>query len=367
MKLLGCGDIMLGEHPIMVGWGISREFAVGRELYPFAHVHELLAGADLVFGNLESALSPLPRGRSLSARECIGPAQGAELLRIAGFHALSVANNHIQQHGPKSLRMTLDLLGRAGLLAVGEAAEGGRRCRPVDLEIGGLPLRLLAYSLRPRQFFSEQPLYAEPDEESLLVDVRAGRDAGRTVVCSLHWGDEFVARPSPSQIQLGRRLIEAGATLVLGHHPHVLQGGEHWGDGYIAYSLGNFVFDMIWEERLRRTACLQALLAPQRVVEVDWIPIWIGDDFAPRIGRGAEQRKILHFLEDAAVRLRDQREGFENSGETESYLIEVRKELLRHRYASHRHFLRNLRRYELRIMAEIAGRAVLRRLGFLRD
>lgn len=375
IRLVAGGDVMLGEHPLTVGWGLGTRLRRVGAPYPFAHLRELMAGADLAVANLECSLADRPRGAPYDACQCLGPAAGVASLVAAGFRTVSVANNHVLQHGPDVFRATLAALRRAGVEPVGEAAgaaaepdAGHLRCRPVDREAGGVPLRLLAYSLRPRQHFTEPPLYAEPTAASLLADVRAGHAAGRTVVVSLHWGDEFVARPSPAQVALGRRLVDEGATLVLGHHPHVLQGWERRGDGLIAYSLGNLAFDMLWQEPLRRSALLEVRLAPGKVLDAVWHPLWIGADFQPRPAPPAEVAAITGFLARAAAELAARPEADAAAEAAEAaYRAEVARALQTHRRASHLFFARNLWRYRPRVLAAILDKAFLRRTGRLRD
>ena len=125
---------------------------------------------------------------------------------------------------------------------------------PVSITVAGVGLTFLGYSLRPRQYFTEEPLYAEGREDGILSDVRAARGESDVVIVSLHWGEEFIDRPSPDDVRLAHAIVDGGADLIIGHHPHVLRGVERRGRGWIVYSLGNFVCDMHWEEPLRETA-----------------------------------------------------------------------------------------------------------------
>jgi poly-gamma-glutamate synthesis protein (capsule biosynthesis protein) len=290
------------------------------------------------------------------------------LLKSAGFGVLSVANNHMQQHGRKVFRRCVELLAEKGLQAVGLAdPKNPRACVPVDCEMRGVSLRFLAYSLRPRQFFRTQPEYAEPTPESLLEDVRAGVSASRTVIVSLHWGDEFIERPAPEQIDLGRRLIDAGATLIIGHHPHVLQPIERRGSGLIAYSLGNLVFDMLWEERLRRSGLLRCHLGNGKVLRSDFLPLVIDDDFSPRPASPEEGAAILARLDAGARALKTVPDEVSAPAVAATYRAEVAQELRRHRMASSRHFARNLLRYDPLVLASILSKAAMRRVGMRHD
>ena len=364
--IVATGDIMLGEHPIMVGCGVCTSIERDPAFDPFAGLGPLLREADVVFGNLECALGPRPRGGPPDARECLGPPRGLDLLVRAGFNALSVANNHIEQHGAGVFRSTLAGLAASGIGAVGLAGGAAGRCRPVDVEAGGVPLRLLGWSLRPRQHFTRPPLYAEGTVDGMLADVRAGIAAGRLVIVSVHWGDEFVARPSRSQQELGRALVDAGASLVLGHHPHVLQGWERYGRGAIVYSLGNLVFDMPWLPELRRSGLFRCRLGADGVAECGWEPLLLDSRHRPRPAPPPEAAEIREFLREARRGLE------EGSGplavpDDEEYSDAVRRGLARNRRASHAHFLAQVWSYQPRVLAGIVGKFVRRRLGLLRD
>ncbi len=151
------------------------------------------------------------------------------------------------------------------------------RAHAVVATVHGLRVGFLGYSLRPRQYFTERPLYAEGSPEGIVADVRAVRPTCDILVVSLHWGDEFIDRPSPADVQLAHAIVDAGADLIVGHHPHVLRGVERYGRGWIVYSLGNFVCDMLWGEELRETAICECRLTSAGVEDVRLIPVRIND------------------------------------------------------------------------------------------
>jgi poly-gamma-glutamate synthesis protein (capsule biosynthesis protein) len=366
VKLVAGGDIMFGEHPIMVGRGTASAILRNSAYDPLECVREHFAGADLALANLESVLSDPPAGSTPAERECRGPARSLSSLLDSGLDALNLANNHIQQHGAAPFHQTVSTLEQAGFGLVGRAGGGTGSAIPWDTEINNVPLRVLGYSLRPRQHFTGQPLYAEGPEERILEDVAAGRKRGRTVVVSLHWGDEFVPRPSRDQVGLGRRILDAGAVLVLGHHPHVLQGWESYRGGAIVYSLGNLVFDMPWLESLRRTALFSCSLGPEGVEDVAWIPLRIGDDFRPAPPNAATAKEIVDFLAEAKDNL-ERNQGAWSAPAPEVYRAMVGSHETEQRLASQKYFLRNMFRYEPGVLASQIGKFLRRRLGLLHD
>ena len=195
--------------------------------YPFNGLAPRLRAADLLVGNLECVASPLgaPAIQALPLR-CSTPVLDA--LASAGFDVLSVANNHALDFGRDAFADSTRRIEAAGLAHIGSEAMNAQP-QPVHVErVAGLRLGLLAYYHPPAA------PYDDVQRALSLVDV---------LIVYNHWGREGQAEPMPQQRQLGHELIEAGVDLVVGTHAHVVQTIERYGEGLIAYGLGNFVFD----------------------------------------------------------------------------------------------------------------------------
>jgi gamma-polyglutamate biosynthesis protein CapA len=165
----------------------------------------------------------------------------------AGFDALSLANNHSGDYGLEALVDTFDLLEQAGIAVVGAGRTITEAQQMRVLDVNGLRVGILAANQIPPTSFSaadDRPGHLFPDVDTLAELVAEGRHHADVVLVSCHWGIEYASYPSAAQHRLGRALAEAGAALVIGHHPHVIQGLEIGAHSLIAYSLGNFVFDM---------------------------------------------------------------------------------------------------------------------------
>jgi poly-gamma-glutamate synthesis protein (capsule biosynthesis protein) len=219
-ELLFCGDTMLGDRVLKAD--------------PFRNVSSRIQRADLSFCNLETAL--LENGQAKQKRHVLAtPPENLEFLVKAGFDIANIANNHVLDQGEPASSRLIELLRSKDIEVLGLRESG--RAKPVLITRKGVKFGFLGYAdygFRA-QFMPLRPRIA-------IADVERLREHVDCVVVSMHWGFEFVEFPSPAQQRLARRLIDAGANIIVGHHPHVVQGIEEYRDGVIAYSLGNFQF-----------------------------------------------------------------------------------------------------------------------------
>jgi poly-gamma-glutamate capsule biosynthesis protein CapA/YwtB (metallophosphatase superfamily) len=254
------GDVMLGRG---VEEAVNRE-AGGDFKYPFRHVRSYLREADLAVGNLESPISD--RGAPIDKKYVFRvPSEAADGLVDAGFDVLSVANNHILDYGLIAAEDTGRLLADAGIQWGGLVPEGGRQ-EPVILPVRGVRVGFLFYcDLDPdscaKQFlqFPLRPPYAT--EETLTRDIDELESKADIVVVSIHWGIEDALRPEQRTVSLARMIIDRGADILIGHHPHAQQDVEFYKDGVIFYSVGNFVFEQGITPTTRRISRLYRVIA----------------------------------------------------------------------------------------------------------
>jgi poly-gamma-glutamate synthesis protein (capsule biosynthesis protein) len=277
----------------------------------YAPVADLLAAPDVTFANLETPIAP-DAAKDVRAFMFSAPQEAATALRGAGVDVVSVANNHVLDQGRAGFEETLRRLDGIGLKYVG-AGPAGHAAGPVRVEAAGLSLAFLGYTYALNQGGAPCPPRdgaapcLEPsilDRARAVEDVRAAAAEADAVVVSLHWGVEYAQQPRAEDVELAHRLADAGALVVLGHHPHVLQPIELYrrADGrtaVIAYSLGNFVSNQerryvhgVSPERTaapRDGALLRVALARRdygrgvQRVEVDgadWLALWTENDTA---------------------------------------------------------------------------------------
>jgi poly-gamma-glutamate capsule biosynthesis protein CapA/YwtB (metallophosphatase superfamily) len=212
----------------------------------FSDVIPIFEESDMVIGNLESPL--LLEGRPAPDKACLrGHPQWAGILKKAGIHIVALANNHIMDYGEEGLRATRDSLERCAIHYVGAGRNLAEANAPLFLESSGRRIAVLARSsveVKSRCYAQKDaPGAAFLDIDETCGSIARCRQQAELVILVVHWGMEDYNYPSPRQRALARRFFEAGARIVIGHHPHVVQGLERVGSGIVAYSLGNFLFD----------------------------------------------------------------------------------------------------------------------------
>jgi poly-gamma-glutamate synthesis protein (capsule biosynthesis protein) len=205
----------------------------------------VLAGADLGLANLEAPLVDGGQARFSTGVRLHSPPAVTGQLRDLGVGVVTLANNHMMDYGPAGLTATLERLRSEGVGAAGAGPTSAAAREPVVRVVKGQRVGILAAcdneggGATPRR-----PGVALVDPRALAAAVRRLRGETDYVVAAVHTGIEFSSYPEPYFVRLARRLVDAGAAVVLGHHPHVPQAVERYGPGLIAYSLGDFLFDL---------------------------------------------------------------------------------------------------------------------------
>jgi poly-gamma-glutamate capsule biosynthesis protein CapA/YwtB (metallophosphatase superfamily) len=240
LVLAAVGDVTLGDR-------VERELASAGARYPWLSVAPVLRSADIATANLEGAVST--RGSPAPGKEYTfrGPPSGlAAAARFAGLDVVSLANNHTLDFGVDAFADTLRAARRAGIETVGGGGDLDAARRPAVLVAGGIRIAFLGYSdVRPLGFTAASgvPGTAPALPELIVADVTRARRAADVVVVWFHWGEERETQPNAGQQELAAAAFNAGAAVVLGAHPHVLQPITRPGRGrLVAWSLGNFVF-----------------------------------------------------------------------------------------------------------------------------
>jgi poly-gamma-glutamate synthesis protein (capsule biosynthesis protein) len=258
------GDTSAAPPAPSVTLALLGDVMLGREVHPsdesFAYLKPFLASADVAVANLESPLTESPTQTESSYVLC-APPENAQYLVDAGFDLLALSNNHSLDCGVEGLNETQITLAEAGLGFIGP--DSGTVYRSIN----EISLAFLAFDATAARF----------DVETAIQAVRSAHQAGALVVVSIHWGAEYQAGASTSQKDLAEQLAVAGATLIWGHHPHVLQPSEWIADHktLVLYSLGNALFDQYGLDSTRQSALVLVSLNAYGVVQLKIVPFLI--------------------------------------------------------------------------------------------
>ena len=212
---------------------------------PFEFIEPSLASADVAVVNAEMAISD--RGSAIDKEFVFrAPPPAAERIAAAGIDVASLANNHARDYGPDALLDTVALLETAGVVALGAGADDAAAYGYRVLHAGNVRVAFVATSMVVPWTFPAGPdrpgiASARPTDRT-LESVRAAARAADVVIVVVHWGVERQTCPVAEQRDVAREFLDAGAEVVIGHHPHVLQPVEFDGGKLVAYSLGNFVW-----------------------------------------------------------------------------------------------------------------------------
>lgn len=299
IRLMFVGDINLGRC-------VAKEAILSADFtYPFHYVAEKLSAADIAIGSLDSTVSdqsdpePCPSSMNL-----IGPENMALGLEYAGFDVITTATNHIKDCGELGFRCnnmalfdTLTVLRSHGIQPTGAGRDVYEARKPAIIEVKGIRFAFLGINqIDERVWATPNEAGTAPLSEEWIAQVKMDiRDAKRqadVVVVLPQWGIEYAPQPEPYQRDWAREFINAGATLVVGNHPHIIQPVEEFENGAVFYALGNFVFDqkqdyrregVVLETSFRGSQLLSWKLHPISIDYFTYQPSWVSGDYAKEI------------------------------------------------------------------------------------
>ena len=285
VSMIAVGDLMLSRN-------VAAKIKKFKDFnYPFASTSAYLKSADFVFGNLESPITLGPIVPTGSFTFHADP--GAEAaLAAANFKVLSLANNHLPNYGAVGIADTIKYLNEAGIAYTGAGQNLVEASLPARLDFKGIKFAFLAYNdsdVVPPGYGAAagRAGTALMDITKMQAAVSAVKKQADLIIVSMHSGKEYTEGLTRSQTEFARAAVDAGAELVLGHHPHVTQRVEKYKDKYIFYSLGNFVFDQMWSEETRRGAAVKFYFNVAGLLRAEVQPMVIMDYARPVL---AEQK-----------------------------------------------------------------------------
>lgn len=290
------GDIMLG--------GTAKEiYQKNGYRYAFDQTRHLLHKSSIAFGNLEGPLAVWgltdPK-KTYSFRS--HPKKSADALAFAGFDVLALANNHALDYGVAGMLQTMDALDKQKIKHVGGGLDLNEARQAKYVNVDGKKVAFLSYSLTfPEEFWATEthPGVAFGHKEHVIEDVQNAKRYADAVLVSIHWGRESTTKLRPYQENIGRAAIDAGASIVIGHHPHILQAVEQYKHGVILYSLGNFAFGS-YSKRVHSSVVAQAHFKGSDLVKLRFWPIFVRNNdvlFQSKIFDEEQANEVVSHLQ----------------------------------------------------------------------
>ena len=268
IKFSFVGDISLGEHYFSFGHGPKKH---AEKNYLFKDVEQELNKADYVIANLEGPISDKGMDKNDPEKMVFraSPKIIEQLLK-ANINILNIANNHILQHGEDVFFDTIKLLEENNIGIIGKNKQPA-------LIVGGNSGEIAIFGCSDIEdnIYKHQNLYQKVDNEfyDLLSDAVVQHSQ---VMVIIHWGREDRHQPTERQIEIENKLKSIGVRVVVGHHPHIFYPIKYMPDFFCAYSLGNFIFDLTWDNKLIKTGVLNLQFNPSlEILSAEVVPVTI--------------------------------------------------------------------------------------------
>lgn len=344
---------MLGEQHLCYKFGVKSVIA-NKIDYFFNDINDIkniLKNADIVFGNLEAAISSYTINKGFESNFFL--VEPNNIKEIEDFNVISVANNHIMEHGEIAFLSTIDILLKNDIIPV------GCKNKIQILEKNGFRIAIMAYSCVD-DFILDCNYNKIKSEKKIIEEIRKIRNNCDLVILSLHWGCEYVPFPSPGQIKMGRKLIDCGADIILGHHAHVIQGYEFYKGKPIIYGLGNFVFDDVYIKRTRKSFIAKIVIDNDKNINVEIIPICCDTEYFPKIAEKKINREILDNISTIRkmIENKDISDYITIIGDYTNLNKKYRKEA---RIQMMSHFIKNIYRYPPDLIISFAKEYIVRK------
>jgi poly-gamma-glutamate synthesis protein (capsule biosynthesis protein) len=285
------GDVMLGRavrDQIVKKGSNNGAWATSK-------IANVFRNADLSFVNLESPFAPgSALGYSLVFR---ADPKHVTALTSAGIDVISFANNHSHNQGDLGIRTTLELLKPKKISVAGAGVNAATAYASTGLKAGDLPVAVLAYTYNEKISNNlKRPTIASMDIGRMQSAVRKAKTSGRFVVVSMHAGTEYTLNRTAQQTRFAHAAIDAGADLVVGHHPHWVQPVEKYKGKLILYSLGNLVFDQPWSLATQQGAVARITVNDGKEAKLELLPVKIDSASQPRFMTPAEAKPVLQRM-----------------------------------------------------------------------
>ena len=277
------GDLMLDR-----GMKTSvAKYGNGDYIYAFEKVKKYLNSFDILFGNLEGPISDkgVKTGSIYSFR--MDP-KSAKALKETGFDVVSVANNHMGDWSRVAMKDTFQNLEDVGIIYSGGGHNREEAYKIKTIFKNNTKIAYLSFSQFGKGYLEageDTAGIAIISDEKLKSSIDKADAENDIVIVSFHFGDEYKKEPNVYQKTFARKAIDYGADLVIGHHPHVVQPIEEYKGKYIAYSLGNFVFDQHFSKETMEGLILKVTVGNKKITDVSSDKIVINKYYQPELAK----------------------------------------------------------------------------------
>ncbi|MBI2907827.1 MAG: CapA family protein [Chloroflexi bacterium] len=300
----------------------------------FRSTDAYLGAADIAFGNLEAPISDRGTLREGKASGFRSEPRMVEGLKAGGFSAVGMANNHSMDYGGQALLDTVDILDEAKIGHTGGGRNIAEAHLPAVVTANGASVAFLSYASvfwptyaaeedRPgiavvRVATAYQPggrVFEQPASPPIVItipnaadldavrrDIERAREKADIVVISWHWGvSEGFRTMVPYQVEFGHFAVDAGADVVIGHHPHVLQAVEVYKGKVIAYSMGNFAFPYASANYDVESIILRFQIQDKRIKRVSFVPVLQNSDLRPEVLDVKNRQKLVDKMQQLSA------------------------------------------------------------------
>lgn len=314
------GDISLGDGYFDRGFGVGSYIEDG--INPLKLISE---SNDVWLGNFEGVCADSSDKTGLKSEQFRTPL--SSIAKLSHPNIYSVANNHSMQHGHDAFEQTVSNLSSLGCKVVGTLTN-----KSVSFDYNQYKIAVTSFSVREETFAKPSSYWFDPSKEEISEEYLKLAECDFKILY-IHWGDEFINYPSANQIRFARWAIELGFDIIIGLHPHIIQGFEIFKGKHIFYSIGNFVFNMPWLP-LRYGAIVNIDLINGKP-EIGYSYFKIGNDYTPRIVTSIPEEYSFEYLN-----------GFINENQTdERYCKDLKKAMRKYQTINRATIIRNIPKF----------------------
>lgn len=261
--------------------------------WAWKNIVPILTSGDITLINLESPLIPNCPATVEGMIFC-GDQRHIEGLKAAHVTVANFANNHMGNYGEKGIKETKQLLEKNSIQVSGLD-------EPAIIEIKGLKVAFLGFD---DIGLNVAPI-AKADEEEMKKRIIEAKKQNNMVIVSMNWGVEYTGEPSDRQVLLAHLVIDSGADLIIGNHPHWIEPVELYKGKIIMYAHGNTIFDQMWSEKTKEGVIGKYTFYGKELVDIEFIPLYIKDFGQPEVLTGEKKDLIIQTLKKISFEIQE--------------------------------------------------------------